>query len=138
MDDDRTLASLNALKALGVRLSLDDFGTGWSSLAYLRRLPVDVLKLDGSFVAGLGSTQADAVSRTVVQLAIDLGLEVVAEGVETTDQRDILLRMGCHSAQGWLYGAAGPPEAILRTPSSSPVPLPRQSGRRDVAARTSI
>ncbi|MDP9181972.1 MAG: EAL domain-containing protein, partial [Actinomycetota bacterium] len=119
VDDDRTLVSLEALKALGVRLAIDDFGTGWSSLAYLRRLPVDVLKLDGSFVAGLGSAQADAVSRTVVQLAIDLGLEVVAEGVETAAQRDILLGMGCHSAQGWLYGAAGPPEAIFRTLPSS-------------------
>jgi diguanylate cyclase (GGDEF)-like protein/PAS domain S-box-containing protein len=126
VDDERTLASLQALKALGVRLSLDDFGTGWSSLAYLRRLPVDVLKLDGSFVAGLGSTQADAVSRTVVQLAIDLGLEVVAEGVETTAQRDILRGMGCHSAQGWLYGAAGPADTIFRTLPTASVPRPRQ------------
>jgi EAL domain-containing protein (putative c-di-GMP-specific phosphodiesterase class I) len=97
-----------------VRLSLDDFGTGWSSLSYLRRLPLDVLKLDSSFVAGLGSAQADAVSRTVVRLGIDLGLEVLAEGVETTAQRDILRDMGCHSAQGWLYGPAGPAEAVLR------------------------
>lgn len=124
VDDERTLASLRALRELGVRLSLDDFGTGWSSLAYLRRLPVHVLKLDGSFVKALGSVQANAVSRTVVRLAIDLGLEVVAEGVETVEQRDLLLSMGCHSGQGWLFGAAAPPEAMLQ-PLAVTVPAPR-------------
>jgi len=139
VDDERTLSSLQALKALGVRLSLDDFGTGWSSLAYLRRLPVDVLKLDGSFVAGLGSAQADAVSRTVIQLAVDLGLEVVAEGVETVAQRDILRGMGCHSAQGWLYGAAGPAEAIVRSLPIAAVPVPRQATRAgEISSRSSI
>jgi diguanylate cyclase (GGDEF)-like protein/PAS domain S-box-containing protein len=139
VDDERTLGSLQALKAIGVKLSLDDFGTGWSSLAYLRRLPVDVLKLDSSFVAGLGSAQADAVSRTVIQLAKDLGLEVVAEGVETADQRDILLRMGCHSAQGWYYGAAGPSDALF-VPLPVSVPLPRQAStvEDDEVARTSM
>jgi diguanylate cyclase (GGDEF)-like protein/PAS domain S-box-containing protein len=127
-DDERTLRSLQDLGSLGVRLSLDDFGTGWSSLAYLRRLPLDVLKLDSSFVAGLGATQADAVSRTVIRLGTDLGLEVLAEGVETTAQRDILQEMGCHSAQGWLYGAAGPAEAVLRGPQATFVVPPQPRG----------
>jgi diguanylate cyclase (GGDEF)-like protein/PAS domain S-box-containing protein len=139
VDDERTLVSLQSLKALGVRLSLDDFGTGWSSLAYLRRLPVDVLKLDGSFVAGLGAAQADAVSRTIVQLATDLGLEVVAEGVETVVQRDILRGMGCRSAQGWLYGAAGPPEALFRTLPTGTVPQPRSVSHDDkLSVRSSM
>ena len=133
VDDERTLASLNALRQLGVRLALDDFGTGWSSLAYLRRLPVHVLKLDGSFVKALGSPEANAVSRTVVKLAIDLGLEVVAEGVETVEQRDILISMGCHSAQGWLYGPAAPAE-VLGQPL---VPNPREPERMP-ASRTSM
>jgi diguanylate cyclase (GGDEF)-like protein/PAS domain S-box-containing protein len=139
VDDERTLTSLQSLKAIGVKLSLDDFGTGWSSLAYLRRLPVDALKLDSSFVAGLGSAQADAVSRTVIQLAKDLGLEVVAEGVETAEQRDILLAMGCQSAQGWYYGAAGPSEALFQ-PLPVSVPLPRQAESREdeAVARTSM
>ncbi|HUR14848.1 MAG TPA: EAL domain-containing protein [Mycobacteriales bacterium] len=140
VDDERTLASLSALRELGVRLALDDFGTGWSSLAYLRRLPVDVLKLDGSFVKALGSVEADAVSRTVVRLAIDLGLEVVAEGVETVAQRDILHAMGCHSAQGWLYGHAGPAEALLTPHVAVPVsvPAPRRPARRADPSRSSM
>ena len=85
-----------------------------------------VLKLDSSFVAGLGSAQADAVSRTVIRLGADLGLEVVAEGVETEQQRDILLEMGCQSAQGWLFGAAGPAEAI-HSGRPTALPIPRQA-----------
>jgi diguanylate cyclase (GGDEF)-like protein/PAS domain S-box-containing protein len=138
-DDERTMRSLLDLGSLGVRLSLDDFGTGWSSLSYLRRLPVDVLKLDSSFVAGLGSAQADAVSRTVIRLGTDLGLEVLAEGVETTTQRDILLEMGCHSAQGWLYGAAGPAEAVQRVRTGA-VHVPAQAARprEEVVQRSSM
>jgi diguanylate cyclase (GGDEF)-like protein/PAS domain S-box-containing protein len=136
VDDERTLSSLNALRDLGVRLALDDFGTGWSSLAYLRRLPVHVLKLDGSFVKALGLRQANAVSSTVIKLAIELGLEVVAEGVETVKQRDILLAMGCHSAQGWLYGAAGAPEALVEPLVQ--VPLPRAPESAEEPARTSM
>jgi diguanylate cyclase (GGDEF)-like protein/PAS domain S-box-containing protein len=126
VDDERTLTSLQALRLLGVRLSLDDFGTGWSSLAYLRRLPVDVLKLDGSFVAGLGTAQADAVSRTVVRLGSELGLEVVAEGVETEEQRALLLSMGCQSAQGWLFGRPGPAESVAGGGSTG-LPSPRHA-----------
>jgi sensor c-di-GMP phosphodiesterase-like protein len=75
------------------------------------------------------------VSRTVVKLAIDLGLEVVAEGVETVEQRDILIAMGCHSAQGWLYGPAAPAEVLGQLPA---VPLPRQPERLAQMIRTSM
>jgi predicted signal transduction protein with EAL and GGDEF domain len=132
VDDERTLSSLEALGALGVRMSLDDFGTGWSSLSYLRRLPVDVLKLDSTFVAGLGSSQADAVSRTVIRLGSELGLEVLAEGVETVEQRDLLVEMGCHSAQGWLFGPAGPPEDVLK--AAYALPIPHQGGAPEAEA----
>jgi diguanylate cyclase (GGDEF)-like protein/PAS domain S-box-containing protein len=112
VDDARTHDALHALRALGVRLAVDDFGTGYSSLSYLRKLPIDILKLDRSFVAELGEAGADAVSKTVVKLALDLGLSVIAEGVETEEQRDLLAGMGCGLAQGWLFGRAVPARQV--------------------------
>jgi diguanylate cyclase (GGDEF)-like protein len=105
MDDAaNTVTILNALKGLGVRLSVDDFGTGYSSLAYLRRFPVDILKIDRSFVSGLGTQlEESAVASAVVSLADALGLTTVAEGVETTLQRDCLIGLGCSRAQGYLF-----------------------------------
>ena len=108
VDDAHTRDALFALRALGVRLAVDDFGTGYSSLSYLRKLPIDVVKLDRSFITELGEAGADAVSRTVVTLAVELGMSVIAEGVETEEQRDLLLGMGCGLAQGWLFGRAVP------------------------------
>jgi len=99
-----TIAVLQQLKGLGLRLAIDDFGTGFSSLAYLRRFPVDVLKIDRTFVNGLGQDLEDsAVAATVVSLADTLGLSTVAEGVETELQRDCLLGLGCERAQGYLF-----------------------------------
>ncbi len=112
VDDARTREALFALRELGIRLAVDDFGTGYSSLSYLRKLPIDVLKLDRSFVAELGEAGADAVSRTVVRLAVDLGLSVIAEGVETEEQRELLIGMGCGLAQGWLFGRAVPARQV--------------------------
>jgi diguanylate cyclase (GGDEF)-like protein/PAS domain S-box-containing protein len=105
MDDAGVAESvLAALKGLGVRLAIDDFGTGYSSLAYLRRFPVDVLKVDRSFVAGLGSqSEASAIVTTVVDLAQALQLETIAEGVETDEQRVQLEDLGCQLAQGFLW-----------------------------------
>ncbi|MDQ1569010.1 MAG: hypothetical protein QOF96_3890 [Actinomycetota bacterium] len=105
--------ALDSLKALGVRLAVDDFGTGYSSLLYLRRFPVDILKVDRSFVAGLGKSPADsAIVAGVVGLAHALGLVAVAEGVETTEQADGLARLGCKLAQGYLWSCPVPIECL--------------------------
>jgi diguanylate cyclase (GGDEF)-like protein len=95
---------LDELRALGVRLSIDDFGTGFSSLSYLTRLPVHRIKIDRSFIAGLpGDTQNASVTEGIIAMAHHLDLPVVAEGVETAAQRDLLARLGCDEAQGWFY-----------------------------------
>jgi EAL domain-containing protein (putative c-di-GMP-specific phosphodiesterase class I) len=118
MDDAAaTVGVLQSLKDLGVRLSIDDFGTGYSSLAYLRRFPVDVLKIDRTFVAGLGKDLEDsAIVAAVVNLADTLGFTTVAEGVETELQRSCLVGLGCTRAQGYLFAqpsAAPEAEALL-------------------------
>ncbi|MFP4311235.1 MAG: putative bifunctional diguanylate cyclase/phosphodiesterase [Nitriliruptoraceae bacterium] len=102
---------LARLRAQGIRLALDDFGTGYSSLSYLTRLPMDVLKIDRSFVRQLGEPRADAIVRAIVSLAIALELEVVAEGVETERQRAHLLGLGCTCLQGYLLAAPAPAAA---------------------------
>nr|WP_279591846.1 EAL domain-containing protein [Streptomyces sp. 846.5] len=128
----RPLEALHALAAMGVRIAIDDFGTGYSNLAYLSRLPVHVLKLDGSFLEGFqeGAIEATAavagparyarrqaadeqIVLALVQLAHALGLTVTAEGVESVLQADRLRAAGCDTAQGWHFGRAMPPEAIL-------------------------
>jgi diguanylate cyclase (GGDEF)-like protein len=102
-DPERALPVLRRLHALGVVLAVDDFGTGYSSLAYLRQLPVDEVKIDKSFVLGMGSDLGDlAVVRSIVELGHSLGLVVVAEGVEEDAARDQLVEMGCDIAQGYL------------------------------------
>ncbi len=105
-------AMLDRLKGLGVRFSIDDFGTGYSSLSYLKRLPADAIKIDKSFVKGLGEHVEDtAVVRMIIELAHTLGLEVIAEGVETEKQAALLKEMGCNFAQGYHYSKPLPPEA---------------------------
>ncbi len=100
----RATQTLQELKALGVRTSLDDFGTGYSSLAYLCRFPLDILKVDRSFVQGLsGDVKGLAVVQAIIQMAHALGLEVVAEGVETAEQRDQLASLNCDAMQGYLF-----------------------------------
>jgi diguanylate cyclase (GGDEF)-like protein/PAS domain S-box-containing protein len=102
-DADEVLTRLQELKNIGVKISIDDFGTGYSSLAYLRRFPVDKLKIDQSFIRDmLESSEATSIVRAVVALAHGLSLCVIAEGVETTAQRDILLELGCDEIQGYL------------------------------------
>jgi diguanylate cyclase (GGDEF)-like protein/PAS domain S-box-containing protein len=99
-----SLAALEGLKALGVRIAIDDFGTGYSSLSYLSRLPIDVLKIDRSFVADIGtSRQAAALVRSIVKIGQALNLETVAEGVETEEQLDRLIRLGAKLGQGYLF-----------------------------------
>jgi len=103
---DSTLRTLHALKALGVRLALDDFGMGYSSLRYLLHLPVDVLKVDRSFVAGIGdNTESTAIVHTIILLAQARGLEVIAEGIETAAQAAALRALGCTFGQGYYFAS---------------------------------
>ena len=100
---------MDALHGLGLSLHIDDFGTGHSSLNVLRTFPVDVLKIDGSFVRELGLVaETTALVRTIVSMGDALGIDVVAECVETHEQADQLRTMGCTTAQGWLYARALP------------------------------
>ncbi|MRK23791.1 EAL domain-containing protein [Pseudomonas sp. JS3066] len=100
---------LDALKALGVRVAIDDFGTGYSSLTYLKRLPIDVLKIDQSFVRDMLDDRSDAaIIEAIVRMGQALGLELIAEGVETQRQADRLMELGCWLMQGYLYGRPMP------------------------------
>jgi diguanylate cyclase (GGDEF)-like protein/PAS domain S-box-containing protein len=108
-DIGEVIKKMHALKALGVRISLDDFGTGYSSLSYLKRLPIDQLKIDQSFVRDIVSDPGDAVMvKTIIELAKNFGLNVIAEGVETQAQFDYLKAHGCMAYQGYLFGRPVP------------------------------
>ncbi len=108
-----TLTTLHGLKALGVRLAIDDFGTGWSSLGHLRRFPLDLLKLDRSFVSGLGTAPQDtSIAAAIISLAHALGLTTVAEGIETDEQLAMLTSLGCDLGQGYLIGRPAPRESF--------------------------
>ncbi|HEX6382359.1 MAG TPA: EAL domain-containing protein, partial [Acidimicrobiia bacterium] len=105
-DPDVAVQRLRHLKDLGVRLAIDDFGTGYSSLSYLRRFPVDVLKIDRSFVAALGAGPEDAaLAHAIVKLGHTLKLNIVAEGIETPEQLSELRSLGCEYGQGYLFAA---------------------------------
>lgn len=108
-DPARSLRTLYALHALGVRLSIDDFGTGYSSFAYLNRLPVDALKIDQSFVAGMiNDADLRAIVRSIIEMSHTLGLKVIAEGIETGDVQDMLRELGCDVGQGYGIGRPMP------------------------------
>lgn len=111
VDVDEVVEKMKALRAVGVAFALDDFGTGFSSLSYLKRMPINQLKIDQSFVREL-LTEDSSVSivRTVVALGTGLGLEVIAEGVETEAQREKLAELGCFNYQGYLFGKPKPVE----------------------------
>jgi diguanylate cyclase (GGDEF)-like protein/PAS domain S-box-containing protein len=110
---DAAIAILTELRRLGVRLALDDFGTGYSSLSYLQRLPVDILKIDRSFVAGVArSTQDSALARGILTLGQTLGLETVAEGIETAEQLAALRELGCQLGQGYFFARPLGPAAV--------------------------
>lgn len=129
-DPAAALDIMAGLHDAGIRLHVDDFGTGHSSLHALRSFPVDALKIDGSFIRDLGPEQPTALVRAIVAMGAALGLEVVAECVETQEQADQLRAMGCTTAQGWLYSRAVPPDdagPLLGTPLA-PRPGPASRG----------
>jgi EAL domain-containing protein (putative c-di-GMP-specific phosphodiesterase class I) len=112
--------TFHELKMIGVRLALDDFGTGYSSLAYLHRFPIDILKIDRSFVerlvranGGADGVDAVALAKAIMSLAEALGLDTVAEGIELDEQRDTLLALGCKTGQGFSFGKAMPLDEIF-------------------------
>ena len=104
-DSEATIEILHQLRALGVRVSLDDFGVGYSSLSYLRKFPFDRIKIDRSFVGTLGeSPESVAIVRTIASLGSVLGVETTAEGVETEEQLDFVRECGCTAVQGYYFG----------------------------------
>jgi predicted signal transduction protein with EAL and GGDEF domain len=115
-DVEETIVKMNALKARGAGFSLDDFGTGYSSLSYLKHLPLDQLKIDRSFVRDVLTDSNDAtIASTIMALGESLGLAVIAEGVETAEQRNLLARQGCLAFQGFHFGRPGPVSALRVT-----------------------
>jgi diguanylate cyclase (GGDEF)-like protein len=121
-DRDAAAATLWQLKGLGVRIAIDDFGTGYSSLAYLRRFPIDMLKVAREFVDGLGrDAHDDVITRAIVELAGTLGLLTVAEGIETSEQSDHVAALGCDLAQGYLFSRPIEAEAVNALVSASAV-----------------
>jgi EAL domain-containing protein (putative c-di-GMP-specific phosphodiesterase class I) len=110
-----TLATLHACKALGVMLAMDDFGTGYSSLAYLKRYPLDCLKIDQTFVRNITQDIGDAaITRAIVAMAHSFGMSVIAEGVETIEQLDFLRGLGCEEFQGFLFSKPVPAEEAVK------------------------
>lgn len=107
--------ALKTLSKGGVRIALDDFGTGYASLSHLKQFPVDIVKIDRSFLKNINEdTHNTAIIRTVIALGRSLGLDVVAEGVETLDQQSYLIGQGCKLGQGYLYGRASPASGVPR------------------------
>ncbi|TDG31360.1 GGDEF domain-containing protein [Paracraurococcus ruber] len=108
-DSEKMLAVLNSLRAMGVRLSMDDFGTGYCALNYLQKFPFDKIKIDQSFVRNLGSKEeSDAIVRAVASLGVSLGIKTIAEGIETQDQADLVLDAACGEGQGYLFSRPVP------------------------------
>jgi EAL domain-containing protein (putative c-di-GMP-specific phosphodiesterase class I) len=106
---EEVIDKMTVLKSHGLRFSLDDFGTGYSSLSYLKRLPLDQLKIDRAFVRDiLLDAASGAIAQTLISLGRAMGLSVIAEGVESEEQREFLAGLGCHTYQGFLFGRPVP------------------------------
>ena len=128
-DVQETIDTLRALKDAGVSLAIDDFGTGYSSLSYLKRFPLDLLKIDRSFVAELEANNDDAaICAAIIAMAHQLGLSVVAEGIETREQLEYLRTQGCEYGQGFLFGKPLPPEEVVRAVSRGRARREQKSG----------
>ena len=120
-DPEDAVRQLENLRAAGIRISIDDFGTGYSSLAYLTRLPLSALKIDRSFVRDAHTNPLSAsIVRAVIDMAHNLNLIVIAEGVETEAQARLLRLFGCDQAQGYLFGRPVPPERMQSALSREP------------------
>ena len=136
-DSKRALIVLNDLKDLGVMIALDDFGTGYSSLSYLNQFPVDIVKIDRTFVANLGhDSVSEIIVTAVVQLAHALHMSVIAEGIETIEQHRTVTALGCDSSQGFYFAqpmAAANVEALLRTSTNGDSPRLPSAGTNRVA-----
>jgi EAL domain-containing protein (putative c-di-GMP-specific phosphodiesterase class I) len=114
-DAEHAVTMLQSLRDTGVRLAIDDFGTGYSSLAYLKRLPIDCVKIDRSFIRDLPEDRDDAsITRSIIAMAHNMKLEVVAEGVETVQQLEFLSAHGCDEIQGFLFSEPLPIEGLKR------------------------
>jgi EAL domain-containing protein (putative c-di-GMP-specific phosphodiesterase class I) len=113
--EDSVVAELNKLKAAGLKLAIDDFGTGFCSLRYLTQFPVDVVKIDRSFVSDIGGNRQNlAIVEAVLAMCRSLDLVAVAEGIETEEQARTLRALGCPCGQGYLFGRPGPAEELTR------------------------
>lgn len=110
-NEKETIKKLNQLKELRIRISLDDFGTGYSSLSYLEKLPIDIIKIDKSFIDDLTADQSAMVS-TILSIALHNGLGVIAEGVERKEQVSMLHSLGCDNIQGYYFSRPLPPEEV--------------------------
>ena len=128
-DDDAALEILHQLRAIGVRIALDDFGTGYSSLSYLRRFPFDKIKIDRCFVNDLADADGSSIVRAVVNIAAARHMDDAngAEGVETTQQQELLRGLGCTEMQGYLFSAPKPKSR--RGKEENPAHSPRKTGR---------
>ena len=112
-DADKALTTMNRLHASGVRFAIDDFGTGYSSLVYLKQFPIDRIKIAREFIKDITTDDNDvAIAGTVVDMALNLGMTAIAEGVETREQADLLRELGCHEVQGFFFGRPMPPGDI--------------------------
>ncbi|BEP15310.1 hypothetical protein acdb102_36210 [Acidothermaceae bacterium B102] len=134
-DAEAAQLALNQVSALGVRIAIDDFGTGYSSLLYLKRYPIQALKVDRTFVSGMGvSDDDDAIVASVISLARAVGAVCIAEGVETHEQHGLLLALGCQFAQGYLFGRPVPadelPDLVVDCDERLQLPAPREGGGR--------
>jgi EAL domain-containing protein (putative c-di-GMP-specific phosphodiesterase class I) len=137
-DVEATVAAFRALKTLGIRLAIDDFGTGYSSLSYLRQFPIDTLKVDRSFVAGLdGSKDSVALVRSILNLSSTLSLDTVAEGIETSVQHQALRDLGAHRGQGYLFARPMRPDDLrdLLTRGATQAPTTRQDSPQPADSR---
>ena len=112
---EEAIATLQELKELGIKLAIDDFGTGYSSLAYLKRFPVDCLKIDQSFVSEIMTARDNAViAQAIISLGHSLNLQVIAEGVELQQQLEFLCAHHCHEAQGYYFSEPVPPDKFVK------------------------